>query len=415
MLRQAIYSVLAQTYRDFEIIVVDDGSTDDTRETVASIVDPRIHYVWQENQERSVARNNGVREANGEFISFLDSDDAWLPHKLMLQVDLMDRYPEAVLVYGSDVRMDDQSQLLTPVDLLYQCNKPVVRDWHNDLTQGCTLSSIALLLRRQAFDNTGGFDPELSFAEDWDLWIRMSEQGPFCGVRIPVSAIRVHESRSLNDTAKMLSGRLAVIDKTWNRRGTGFDSLGKISAELDVFASYACRGIHLNALEANDWISSALARSALTHNNDAIGRAFVGYMVSIARSIGDCCASARWLSTSVHLINSLGGSESKCVWLGSFWGATIHAAHGIGDYPLAISALYHLLTCGGICFVDRGVVIAAVRSLFAFIRHPGAERKPLPRENEIATFLLGLRNMASNSTTVSPSKVSVEEYTTGGH
>lgn len=392
MLRQAIRSVLAQTYRNFEVIVVDDGSTDDTREIVAAIDDPRVRYVWQENQERSAARNNGVSQSTGELLAFLDSDDVILPHKLALHVEMLDRYPEAVLVYGSDVNMDDENRLLNPFDLLHISDEPVVRDCSDDLARGCSLSTISVLLRRKAFEEAGGFDLRLSHAEDWDLWVRVSELGPFCTVRSPVSAVRAHASRSIHESANMLNGRLAVIEKTSARRGASFNSEAKTMAELDVYASCAARAALLDASEASNWIKAALARSVAPSSKDALRRAFVGCAASTAYSLQDCRSSARWLAHSVRMINSLGGSESRQTWLGLFWGAAIQAARGVGDDRLAVQAFARLVTSGGTGAVDRGVIIDAVRSLIAFGKHPRAKRRMMPRESEIAAFLEGLRD-----------------------
>jgi glycosyltransferase involved in cell wall biosynthesis len=94
LLSEAIESVLGQTYRDFELIVVDDGSTDRTSEVVSGIRDPRIIYQSQEKQERGAARNNGVAMSRGEYLTFLDDDDWYLPTKLELQVAALDARPD---------------------------------------------------------------------------------------------------------------------------------------------------------------------------------------------------------------------------------------------------------------------------------------------------------------------------------
>src|SRR6267142_6735581 len=102
---QTLDSVLAQTYTDWECIVVDDGSTDNTREVVGRYAeaDPRIHYLWQENQRLAVARNTGIANSAGEYLQFLDADDLIESRKLECQVDVLERQPEIDIVYG-DVR-----------------------------------------------------------------------------------------------------------------------------------------------------------------------------------------------------------------------------------------------------------------------------------------------------------------------
>jgi glycosyltransferase involved in cell wall biosynthesis len=106
---EAVESVLNQTYKDFEVIVVDDGSTDNTHTLLEPYLD-RIMYRFQENRGESIARNEGIRIAQGEYITFLDSDDWWMPSKLERQVPLMEAIPEAVLAYAYSITVDDKSQ-----------------------------------------------------------------------------------------------------------------------------------------------------------------------------------------------------------------------------------------------------------------------------------------------------------------
>ena len=104
--QEAIDSVLAQTYTDYELIVVDDGSTDGTGDTLKARYGDRIRYLWQENQGWPAARNHGVSIAQGEYIAQLDSDDLWLPEKLVRQVPVLDACPEAVLVFSHVMQID---------------------------------------------------------------------------------------------------------------------------------------------------------------------------------------------------------------------------------------------------------------------------------------------------------------------
>lgn len=389
MLRQAIHSVLAQTYDDLELIVVDDGSTDGTREMVATIHDSRVRYIWQENQERSIARNNGVLEATGELLGFLDSDDLWLPNKLAGQVELIDKHSDAVLVYGSVIHINDHNLLVNPLDLINQSDEPEVRDWANDLLYGCPLTSISMLMRRSAFEDTGGFDPSLSFSEDWDLWIRLSELGSFCSVHSPVSAVRVHSSRSINDISASLQGSLDVVEKTLTRRAEK-DSKIRARAELGSYLRHAVRAVDLDTTSANDWIASALSRSAILNYDGVIKQAFVSRLLANGCSFNDWRIRSRSIERAVRLINTLGGTESKRDWLGAFWCAAVHAAKAIGDNRLILQACFHLLGCSGTRHVDRGVMSSVVRAALALARHPGFQRQPLPQEKEIASFVAGL-------------------------
>ena len=106
-LGEAIQSVLDQTFTDFELIVVDDGSTDDTREVVGSFNDSRIRYIYQENRGLPAARNTGIKASRGEYIAFLDSDDIWLTQNLELKVKSLDSHPDAGLVCSDGYNFDD--------------------------------------------------------------------------------------------------------------------------------------------------------------------------------------------------------------------------------------------------------------------------------------------------------------------
>ena len=115
---ETVDSVLAQTYTDLEVIIVDDGSSDGTGDYIRSRYadDSRVRYIWQENAERSAARNRGIDEARGEFVAFLDSDDLWLPKKLELQMQIMEARPEVVMVLGWTSRFglqEDRSEFTT--------------------------------------------------------------------------------------------------------------------------------------------------------------------------------------------------------------------------------------------------------------------------------------------------------------
>jgi hypothetical protein len=169
----AVRSVLAQTFEDFELIVVDDGSTDGTGEALAGI-DQRVRYTWQENRGVSAARNAALRLAAGEIVAFLDSDNRWLPGHLAVVTAVLARHPEAVLVttcpgarLGGAAPVDGAEV----VDLLPRLifGSPV----------GYT-SCVAA--RRAAVVAAGGFDEHMEVLEDSDLWLRVSMLGPVCMV-----------------------------------------------------------------------------------------------------------------------------------------------------------------------------------------------------------------------------------------
>jgi glycosyltransferase involved in cell wall biosynthesis len=172
---ETVASVLGQSYHSVEVIVVDDGSTDGTRQLLQNRFgrDPRFRYVWQQNSERSVARNRGFRESKGEFVAFLDSDDLWPFHKLEWQMAVFDREPSVEMVVGRVGVVDPKGVHVR------DCLDP-----HFERYDGTQLFRKMLfwnvigsgvpLIKRAALDRTGGFneDRRLLCFEDWEMWTR---------------------------------------------------------------------------------------------------------------------------------------------------------------------------------------------------------------------------------------------------
>ncbi len=179
-LRAAVDSVLAQTYRDFELIVVDDGSTDDTAEILQSY-GPDIQVLRQANAGVSAARNAGVRLAKGAFIAFLDSDDRWLPDKLGVQVDFFTSHPEAVICQTEEIWIR-KGKRVNPKKVH---QKPSGRIFKASLAL-CLVSPSAVMLHKALFDEIGRFDEALPACEDYDLWLRVSARYPVHLVEPPL-------------------------------------------------------------------------------------------------------------------------------------------------------------------------------------------------------------------------------------
>jgi glycosyltransferase involved in cell wall biosynthesis len=195
---ETINSVLNQSFQDFELIVVNDGSPDQTENILKSFIDNGlIKYVRQENQGVAIARNNGLHLSVGEYIAFLDDDDAWHPNKLEWQAEFIDS-SDAVLIGGdcyykkkdtfNKIRDDEQPRQLKDRDLFRR--NPFV-------SPGQTL------IRRSAIEQLGGFDPTIWGADDLDLWIRLSRVGTLFISTKPALFYRLHQFNASNDTLKM--------------------------------------------------------------------------------------------------------------------------------------------------------------------------------------------------------------------
>lgn len=190
LVQQAVESILAQTWDQYEIIVVDDGSTDDTEHALTRW-HGRIRYERQENQGESAARNRGVQLARGAYVAFLDSDDLWLPGKLARQVEVLERNPAAGVVFcraslidGDGRRLPDNSIFdldgLTQVSFEQLCRKSL-------------FAPSTVVMRRAVFDAVGGFDEAIRYGEDWDLWLRSALVTSIVGLTDPLASIRLHQ------------------------------------------------------------------------------------------------------------------------------------------------------------------------------------------------------------------------------
>ncbi len=170
-------SVLAQTYKNLEIIVVDDGSTDTTPHVLESYKD-RITVLHQANAGQATARNSGARSAKGEFLAFLDSDDLWDSDKINRQVELINRFPKALAVYCDHRSIDAQGNPLASSGALAH-PRPSGNILRALLLGPCIITPGLVLLRRNAFDMMGGFDKTMRGHEDYTLWLRLATQGSF--------------------------------------------------------------------------------------------------------------------------------------------------------------------------------------------------------------------------------------------
>lgn len=203
----AIDTVLAQTFADYEIIVIDDGSTDNTKDVLRPYAD-KIHYIYQANKGVSAARNAGIKAAQGEWIAFLDSDDEWLPRKLELQVLDVHQYPEAVLSC-TNVLFKGCPET-EPVDCFKTC---LSLDLHE--TQfveqplfKCYAFTPTVLAKREALLAVNMFDENLTIYEDGDLFFRLSTLGGFAvNPTILVIAYRRQEDLGLNLSAQFIENK----------------------------------------------------------------------------------------------------------------------------------------------------------------------------------------------------------------
>jgi glycosyltransferase involved in cell wall biosynthesis len=202
----AVESVLAQTYTPIEIIVVDDGSVDDTRSRLEPYGD-RIRYIYQPNQGLPAARNTGILAARGELIAFLDSDDQWHPRKLELQMMYLARHPETGLVAttettGADPKWIEVDDSTTIPDQPVSVKELMIRS---------RFGSCGVLVRKKCFDTVGLFDVDLRSAEDRDMWIRIANKFHVTKLMVPLWWYRKHGNNMSSVAVKMEQYEMRVL------------------------------------------------------------------------------------------------------------------------------------------------------------------------------------------------------------
>jgi glycosyltransferase involved in cell wall biosynthesis len=211
-LGEAIETVRAQTFTDWELVIVDDGSTDLTPAVVAPHrADVRIRYVQQPHAERMAARNRGIAASTGPLVAFLDADDRWLPTKLERQVAALADAPEAALCYTPARFIDELGRHLP----LRKPVRSIAGDVFGRLLRSNVIILASVLARRRCIEAVGAFDERLPVhaCEDWDLWLRLARRWPVAVVDEELTLYRRHGANTAWE--QVLAGALAVIDKTY--------------------------------------------------------------------------------------------------------------------------------------------------------------------------------------------------------
>jgi len=192
--REAVDSVLNQAYEDYEIIVVDGGSVDNTRELLSSYGE-KIRFIRQTDRGVAAARNVGILNSKGEYVAFLDADDQWLSQKLKLQVKYLDEHPAVGLVFSDAWCITGGEPL--PSDFHFvkrtsQISKPFSGKVFDKLFVRNFIPCLSVLVRRTCLDKVGLFDTDLSLAEDYDLWLRVARITSVHYIDQPLAIYRKH-------------------------------------------------------------------------------------------------------------------------------------------------------------------------------------------------------------------------------
>jgi glycosyltransferase involved in cell wall biosynthesis len=227
----ALESILGQTFQHWEAIVVDDGSTDDTRQVVGTYQDPRIRYIYQENRGLPAAWNAGTAAAGGRYIARLDADDLALPHRLASQIDMLEAHPELSVVGSGYVFMDEQGQRIASRSYSWQPypNLNDLRTW----LFNCPFMPSATMFRRSAWEELGGADESLVSTDDWNFWMRLVLAGHrmawhrdvVCLYRLRASSLSRRAETVYRDSLEALNRILEHPDFPPHLRQAGIQAL----------------------------------------------------------------------------------------------------------------------------------------------------------------------------------------------
>lgn len=211
---KAIESVLFQTFQNFEIIIIDDGSTDNTKEILQKYLqDKRIKYIYQKNQKVSKARINGIKNCSGKYIALLDSDDYWIDNKkLEKQVNFFQKNPDCVLQSGGIIRVLENGKEISKI-----LNPESDREIRQGMLLSCLFVPSAAIFKKDSYEKVGGFNKDSDLSEDWELFMQLGNVGKLHNHGEYFTAyLQGFQNRSNFNRRKNLKYNLSLIKKYKN-------------------------------------------------------------------------------------------------------------------------------------------------------------------------------------------------------
>jgi len=236
-LPQAVKSVFAQTFPDWELVIIDDGSTDDTPAAVKPFLgDARVRYVRSDKLGQSRAKNLGMRLSRGEFVAYLDADDAWEPTKLAKQLDVMRKKPEVGVCHCDRLLMDENGNVSPPVsrEATPNANQSGALGVASRLTKMFLNNFVcfsSVVVRRAVFDQVGGFDPEFDLSIDYDLWLRVARHWEFASVPEPLVLYRTGHGNLSKKLSDRVATAVSIMTRYAFRRGLNIELPAGVVAE----------------------------------------------------------------------------------------------------------------------------------------------------------------------------------------
>lgn len=252
-LREAVDSVLAQTFRDFELILVDDGSPEDVSGE-SWVRHESVHYVRQDPRGPGAARNRGVRLGLGRYVAFLDSDDLFLPDKLEIQYREMEAHPDVALSHTSYERMDRDGRFLDVMD-----SGAFTGRVYPGILDRCVIATPTVMVRRDSLWDSP-FDESVRVGEDVIAWLRIARDHEILGIRKPLARVRMHGANAALLPEAQLEGSLNVLSAAF-REDPSLSSAFRGEAYAKVYNGVACRYLG----EEERWKALSLLLTGLRH------------------------------------------------------------------------------------------------------------------------------------------------------
>ena len=265
-LKECVESALAQDYQRLEVLVVDDGSTDDTGEIIKAFTDPRLRYIKKEHTGAPATRNYGILHAEGEFILWLDSDDVLLPHTVEKELAIFDRFPAAEAAYGDWKFIDAKGRETGQVcQRKHRCGTDLIPDaiW------GLTIPHGGTMVRKCVYEKYGLYDEQFLRAHDYEFWSRMAEEGRFKHSACFTCKCRIHNSNISGDMKRRdldTSYEIAIVERfvaryPLPRLFPAFFQDGDVLGECRAYLALAYISVHWkNANKGHFYFRQAAAR-----------------------------------------------------------------------------------------------------------------------------------------------------------
>lgn len=240
-IEEALQSVLQQSFTDFELLIIDDGSTDADYKKFENL-DSRIRVIRLEGLGVSKARNTGMLSANGDLIAFLDADDIWFPGKLEAQVRYFSEHPEVGVVFGAFKRWTENADglfepaqaLVTDCSIVSGCDEARSGWLYCKLLDGLLVGMNTAIVRRKVYEAIGGFNEDMPQGEDYDFWLKASRLSEMHALNAPVALYRIHKASAMHKlpAENHLALLLFAASMRWGLNGPGQVSMTQSSFDL---------------------------------------------------------------------------------------------------------------------------------------------------------------------------------------